>query len=48
VIAPNGQRIGGSTTTAKDWKGRLPMEGDYVIELSTVKPGDYALSFEIF
>ncbi|MGQ9872991.1 protein kinase domain-containing protein [Leptodesmis sp.] len=48
VIAPNGDRIGGSTTTSKDWKGRLPMEGDYVMEVSTTQPGDYALSFEIF
>lgn len=48
TIAPNGDRIGGSTTTSKDWKGRLPMEGDYVIEVSTTQPGDYALSFEIF
>jgi serine/threonine-protein kinase len=48
AIAPNGDRIGGSTTTSKDWKGRLPMEGDYVMEVSTTQPGGYALSFEIF
>lgn len=48
AIAPNGDRIGGSTTTSRDWKGRLPMEGDYVVEVSTTQPGDYALSFEIF
>jgi serine/threonine-protein kinase len=48
TIAPNGDRIGGSSTTSKDWKGRLPMQGDYVIEVATTQPGDYALSFEIF
>ncbi|MBF2029546.1 MAG: serine/threonine protein kinase [Oscillatoriales cyanobacterium C42_A2020_001] len=48
AIAPNGQRIGGTTTTSKDWKGSLPMDGDYVIEVSTAQPENYALSFEIF
>ncbi len=48
TIAPNGQRIGGSATNSKDWKGRLPIAGDYVIEISTTQPTDYALSFEIF
>lgn len=48
AIAPNGDRIGGSTTTSRDWKGRLPMAGDYVMEVSTTQPEDYALSFEIF
>lgn len=48
AIAPNGDRIGGSTTTSKNWQGRLPMAGDYVMEVSTTQPGDYALSFEIF
>jgi serine/threonine protein kinase len=48
AIAPNGQRLGGSSPASKDWKGRLPSDGDYVIELSTAQPTDYALSFEIF
>jgi serine/threonine-protein kinase len=48
AIAPNGQRIGGNTATTKDWKGRITMDGDYVIELSTDQTGDYALGFEIF
>jgi serine/threonine-protein kinase len=42
TIAPNGQRIGGSSTVSKNW------QGDYVIEVSAVKPNDFILSFEIF
>lgn len=48
AIAPNGQRIGGSSTNSKEWKGRLPSAGDYVIEITANQPDDYALSIEIF
>lgn len=48
AIAPSGQRIGGTSTSSKDWKGSLPMDGDYVIEVSTAQSENYALSFEIF
>lgn len=48
AIAPNGQRIGGSATNDPNWQGRLPIEGDYVIEISTSEAGNYALSFELF
>jgi hypothetical protein len=48
VIAPNGQQIGGSSNTSNDWKGRLPMAGEYVIEVSATKLQDFALSCEIF
>jgi serine/threonine protein kinase len=48
AIAPDGQRIGGTSLTSKDWKGRLPMDGDYVLELSTLQSTDYALSVEVF
>ncbi len=48
INAPNGQSIGGSSANARDWKGRLPMEGDYVIEVSSTKKDEYALGFEIF
>jgi serine/threonine-protein kinase len=48
AIAPNGRRIGGISPQSKDWKSRLPSDGDYVIELSTQTATDYALSFEIF
>jgi serine/threonine-protein kinase len=48
AIAPDGQRIGGSATNSKDWKGRMPNDGDYVIEVTTRQPGQYALSLEMF
>jgi len=48
AIAPNGQRLGGTTAASKDWKGQLPIAGDYVIEVSAAQPGDFVLSFEIF
>jgi serine/threonine-protein kinase len=48
AIAPDGRRIGSSTPTAKEWQERLPMDGDYVIELSAGQPEDYALSLEVF
>ncbi|NDJ17589.1 serine/threonine-protein kinase [Myxacorys almedinensis] len=47
AIAPNGRRIGGSSTNSRDWQGRLPMEGDYVIEVSSPKTENFALSFEV-
>lgn len=48
AIAPDGQQIGGTTTSFKDWKGRLTQDGDYAIEVSTTQPDDYAISFEVF
>lgn len=48
VIAPNGQRIGGTTPAIAEWKGRLPMDGDYAIELSTTTATNFALSLAIF
>ncbi len=48
AIAPNGQRIGGSATNSKTWQGRLPDDGDYVIEVTAPKAGNYVLSLEVF
>jgi serine/threonine protein kinase len=48
AIAPNGLRIGGSATNSKNWQGRIPTAGNYVIEVTTQKPGDYVLSLEVF
>ena len=48
AIAPNGQRIGGSATDTKDWKGPMPSDGDYVIEVTADHPSQYALAFEMF
>ena len=48
TIAPNGQRLSNSTTSTKSWQGRLPQEGDYIVEVSTSQIGRYAIALEIF
>jgi serine/threonine-protein kinase len=48
AIAPDGQRIGGNSGTARTWQGRAPLDGQYVIEVSTRQAINYALSFEVF
>ncbi len=49
VTTPRGERIGGSTVQSKSWQGRLPMDGDYVIEVATDKvKSDYQLSIEMY
>lgn len=48
VTAPNGQRIGGSSAQTRDWKNRLPMDGEYTIEISSKRKQDFALGFEIY
>ncbi|MBW4582156.1 MAG: serine/threonine protein kinase [Tildeniella nuda ZEHNDER 1965/U140] len=47
AIAPNGQRVG-SSATSTNWQGRLPQEGDYIIEVSTSQTGGYAIALEVF
>lgn len=49
VITPRGERIGGTTVQSKSWQGRLPMDGDYVVEVATDKvKSDYQLSIEMY
>jgi serine/threonine-protein kinase len=48
LIAPNGERIGGSAHNSKIWKGRLPVDGDYVIEVSARQSGEYVLSLDVY
>ncbi|BAU12795.1 protein kinase domain protein [Leptolyngbya sp. NIES-3755] len=48
VLAPNGQRIGGSSAESRNWKNRLPMDGEYTIEVSSKQRQDFALGFEIY
>lgn len=48
AIAPTGEPIDHSTATQREWQGRLPKAGDYVIELTTQKPGTYALLVETY
>jgi len=48
VIAPNGQRVGGSAGNTSTWQGAVNSDGDYVIELSATQASAYALSLEVF
>ena len=49
LISPHGDRIGGTSVQSNSWQGRLPMDGDYIVEVSTDKrKSDYSLSVEMF
>lgn len=48
TIAPTGERLGNSNSQSRDWQGRLPVDGDYVIEVTASQRSEFALSFEIF
>ncbi|WP_181314399.1 serine/threonine protein kinase [Phormidesmis priestleyi] len=47
AIAPNGQRIGGSSKS-RDWQGRLRTDGEYTLEVSSTKAENFALSVEVY
>jgi len=48
VLAPDGQQLGTLSATAKEWKGRLPQNGDYVLETTAERPTPFAIVLEIF
>jgi serine/threonine protein kinase len=48
ALAPNGRRIGGSSAQSRNWQGQLPMDGEYVIEVTSDRKENFALSFEIY
>ncbi len=49
LISPHGDRIGGTSVQSKSWQGRLPMDGDYILEVSADKrKTDYTLSVEMY
>ncbi|MBW4444088.1 MAG: serine/threonine protein kinase [Plectolyngbya sp. WJT66-NPBG17] len=48
VLAPTGQRIGGSSAESQNWQSRLPMDGEYTIEVSSKQKQGFALGFEIY
>lgn len=48
AIAPNGQNLGASVDSGRLWQQRLPIDGEYVIEVTSRKPEDFVLMFEIF
>lgn len=47
AIAPNGQRLF-KTPQSKTWRGRLPMDGEYVIEITALQSGEFSVGFEAF
>ncbi|XHX77622.1 MAG: protein kinase [Stenomitos frigidus ULC029] len=47
AIAPNGQRLSNNATNIKSWQGRLPQDGDYMIEVSGNEPEGYAIVLEV-
>ena len=49
LISPHGDRIGGTSVQSNSWQGRVPMDGDYVLEVSADKrKSNYNLSVEIY
>ena len=49
LISPHGDRIGGTSVQSNSWQGRLPMDGDYVLEVSADKrKSNYSLSVEMY
>lgn len=49
LISPHGDRIGGTSVQSNSWQGRLPMDGDYILEVSADKrKSDYTLSIEMY
>ncbi len=49
IISPKGIRIGGTSVQSKSWQGRVPMDGSYVLEVTSDKDvTPYAMSIEIY
>ena len=49
ILTPKGVRVGGTSIQSKSWQGRVPMDGDYVLEVTSAKQATpYALSIEIY
>jgi serine/threonine protein kinase len=49
ILSPKGIRIGGTSVQSKSWQGRIPMDGNYVLEVTSDKDvTPYAMSIEIY
>lgn len=49
LISPRGDLIGGTSVQSDSWQGRLPIDGDYIVEVSADKrKTDYTLSVEMY
>ncbi len=47
IISPNGQAIGNAVKAGTQWKGQLPSDGDYIIEVSAPNQSDYTINIEV-
>ncbi|MCC3538985.1 MAG: hypothetical protein JGK21_01055 [Microcoleus sp. PH2017_22_RUC_O_B] len=47
IISPNGQAIGNAVKAGTQWKGQLPSDGDYIIEVSAPSQSDYTINIEV-
>ncbi len=49
ILTPKGIRIGGTSLRSKSWQGRMPMDGNYVLEVASDKKATpYTMSIEIY
>jgi ARC6-like, IMS domain/Type IV pilin-like G and H, putative len=47
IKAPNGQLLGNLDKQNADWQGTLPLNGDYLVEVSALIDSRYMLRFEV-
>jgi hypothetical protein len=48
VIAPNGQPIGSLVSPMKNWRGQLPADGNYLIEITSKQRETFKIAIEVF
>ncbi len=46
ILNPKGEIIG-TVKNSKNWQGELPVDGDYLIEVSASKPADFKLNIDV-
>ena len=47
IFSPSGRLIGTALKETEQWQGRLPSNGDYVVEVSALSPADYRVYVEV-
>lgn len=48
MTTSKGQQLANKNGRSLDWQGRLPMDGDYIIEATATQPGAFTLSVDVF
>jgi serine/threonine protein kinase len=48
AIAPNGQPIGSLVSPMKNWRGQLPADGNYLIEITSKQRETFKIAIEVF